>query len=159
MSKVSDPSFQIAWHRVSVSVELDRAGKLEGAFACPDDPHTVSESLLELLDVPERFVPFFPDGEERPVLLNRDRIVSVEIKDEKADEPEGDRRPVTFVLRNDAEIGGMLLVSAPRGHTRTQDVLNDTPRFVYFEGQEGQRLLLNVRWIILAGDVGDVEGS
>ncbi len=155
----SHNSFRIPQHRVTVAVELETR-KVTGTFAChdrgTDDP---AADLLTLLASEERFVPFFPDGEKRPVLLSRRGIVAVELTnpDDKSRVTEdGDPRSISLVLMNDIEVNGQIRVSAPIGHTRTLDYLNEAKRFIHVYRDDGAQLLVNVRWILVAADTDEV---
>lgn len=82
--------------------------------------------------------------------------VSVERLDEEPSgpvrRPEGKRRRVRLVLTGEQELSGHILVSAPLGHTRTQDVFNECGRFVYFEADDERCMLINLAHVLVVAD-------
>lgn len=179
-------SFRIRLRRIAVSLELHRAGALTGDLLCPKQLGEVqAEELLALLSADGRFLPFFHEGKDQSILINREHVVSATLRErplaerastvagaakteqvelsvsvERLDEepsgpirrPEGKRRPVRLVLADDQELSGQILVSAPLGHTRTQDVFNECERFVYFEADDERCMLINLAYILLVAD-------
>src|SRR5690606_38152725 len=141
----------------------------------------LAEEVQAFLDAHERFVPFFPEGEAQPsILINRDHVllirltqpnlnnsssreVELEVSVDGLDEeyppisrrPEGRRRRVRLVLNDEREISGHIVVAGPLGHTRTQDLLNEAGRFLYFEDAQNDSLLIQASAILVAADVPD----
>ncbi len=175
-------SFRIRLRRINVELELQRTGVLKGQVLCPKQVGAVlAEEVQGFLDLHERFVPFFPEGDgQSSVLINRDHLllvrlvpqaetpaasggVALEVSVDGLDEdyppisrrPEGKRRRVRLVLNDEREVSGHIVVSGPLGHTRTQDLLNEAGNFLYFEDAEDNSLLIQVSAILVAADVPD----
>ncbi|MEZ4230035.1 MAG: hypothetical protein R3B89_12740 [Polyangiaceae bacterium] len=172
-------SFRIRQRRINVELELQRTGSLKGHVLCPKQVGAVlAEEVQGFLDAHERFLPFFPEGDAQPsVLINRDHLLLVRLiqvqaphttsgvelevsVDELDDEyppisrrPEGRRRRVRLVLNDEREVSGHIVVAGPLGHTRTQDLLNEAGRFIYFEDADERSLLVQVSAILVAADV------
>ncbi|MCA9629637.1 MAG: hypothetical protein KC766_18305 [Myxococcales bacterium] len=172
-------SFRIRQRRINVELELQRTGSLKGHVLCPKQVGAVlAEEVQGFLDAHERFLPFFPEGDaQSSVLINRDHLLLVRLiqvqaphttrgvelevsVDELDDEyppisrrPEGRRRRVRLVLNDEREVSGHIVVAGPLGHTRTQDLLNEAGRFLYFEDADEKSLLVQVSAILVAADV------
>ena len=175
-------SFRIRLRRINVEFELQSTGSLKGHVLCSKQVGAVlAEEVQGFLDAHERFLPFFPEGDGQPsVLINRDHLmlvrltpppdpmeaggaVALEVSVDGLDEeyppisrrPEGKRRRVRLVLTDEREVSGHIVVAGPLGHTRTQDLLNEAGRFLYFEDAEDNSLLIQITSVLVAADVPD----
>lgn len=154
-----EDEFRIPKQRILAEVDLEGGTMVSGSFLCaPHSEHHVGrETVADLLNEPSRFVPFFPESSEGPVLLNKDllRVVRLPIADLPGDpEQLGDfSSPRSVVLRmvSGAALEGTVRVAAPVGHTRTLDLLNEPARFVHLDSDD-HHLIVNLDAVVSAED-------
>jgi hypothetical protein len=98
------------------------------------------------------FVPFFPSGRDAPVLLNKDaiRLVTLRAADLEVD-PFAESRVLDLLLDDGSELRGSIHISAPLGHTRTLDSLNEAGRFLVLRADDCVHLV-NLASVVLAAD-------
>lgn len=153
----SEASFRVTQRRIAARVALASGAHLTGEFACPARAHQQvgSENLADLLNDPAPFVPFFLADRPQPVLLGKPAIRLVEVlrADAAPIAAVGEDRPVALLLADGTEFAGALRVVAPRGRTRTLDVINGAGAFLWLRA-ETQVLLVNVAVIVLVTDTG-----
>jgi hypothetical protein len=83
---------------------------------------------------PTAFFPFLPDGEGRPVILNKERIIMVTVA-ASADQDETLSEVGAPVKQVEVECGGLrvegeVVVDMPVNHSRLLDLLNRPGAFV-----------------------------
>ncbi len=150
-----DDEFRIVKQRIEASVELQGGTRLSGGFLCAprSEHHAGRETVADLLNEPSRFVPFFADGSEQPMLLNKNlvRVVKLAIEDLPGD-PErladfSSPREVVLRLDDGKALEGTAHVAAPVGHTRTLDLLNEPSRFVHVDCDDSH-LIVNLDAVV-----------
>ncbi|MBN2195106.1 MAG: hypothetical protein JW751_19975 [Polyangiaceae bacterium] len=151
-------SFRITTHRVPARVRLASGTTLTGQFSCAEQArqHVGSETLSDLLNDAARFVPFFAEGRDDPVLLGKHAIRTVELLEPDGVAPVeafGEERAIEVLLDDGTELLGSIHVAAPIGHTRTLDFLNETGRFVRVRRSDGV-VLVNVAVVVVVADAG-----
>lgn len=159
MEKSSDASYRISKRRIDASVRVQGAGELVGHFLCAEhsDTHGGAETLSDVLNEPARFVPFFPAGKKEPVFLNKQRITVVKLEglvlldDPAKVDAYDEARTVRVMFDDDDELVGSMRFSAPAGHRRTLDVLNEVGAFLYVEA-EAAHYVVNLHHVLVASD-------
>lgn len=95
--------------------------------------HSGPMRVEEWINDPAPFFPFLPDGEEAPVLLNKDEVVAIAVAApvdaEDATVGESEVRRVTIEC-GALQFEGELHIDMPEGHRRVLDTLNQPSRFV-----------------------------
>ncbi len=157
-SQHSDHSFRITTTRVAATVTLTRGEPLSGAFSCAGaaSRSAGSAELVALLNQAAGFVPFFPSDRHRPVLLGKHAIRLVEVDAEQhltLPDEFGEVRSLELLLDDGTELRGGIRISAPLGHTRTLDNLNEAGRFIVLRNDQ-RVLLVNLASVVLAADLG-----
>ncbi len=148
--------FRITTTRLSVTVNLNRGDPLEGDFSCaaPSSDQVGATELAALLNQSTDFVPFFPRGHDSPVLLSKRSVRIVRLDralDRSAQDDFGETRALDLLLDDGAELRGEIQVSAPLGHTRTLDNLNEAGRFLVLRTDD-HILLVNLATVAIAAD-------
>ena len=105
------------------------------------ESHPGALRMAEWLEEPARFFPFLPDGEGRPVILNKQQILAVTVsaatdRDETMDALGAKIRRVR-VECGAWRVEGEVLVDMPVNHSRMLDVLNRPGAFLNV--REGDR--------------------
>jgi len=105
------------------------------------ESHPGAMRAEEWLNDPACFVPFLPDGEGRPVILNKEQITVVTVA-ASADRDEAMDQAGAPVRRVRVECGalhveGDVLVDMPANHSRMLDLLNRPGAFLNV--REGER--------------------
>ena len=148
-------SFRVSTQRIRVRVWLARGTPLAGEFPCagPIRDRATVRDLAELLNRPTHFVPFFPAERTKPVLLNKAAIRFIDCSVPPGDEINdfAEERSVELLLDDGEELHGKIEVSAPLGHTRTLDGLNESGRFLILRTDD-RTLVVNLSVVALAAD-------
>jgi hypothetical protein len=157
-SQHPDQGFRITTARLAVRVNLIRGEPLEGEFSCAgrSSERVGGAELAALLNQPTEFVPFFPRGHQAPVLLGKRavRLVCLDrTLDRSALDEFGETRALDLLLDDGMELRGEIRVSAPLGHTRTLDNLNEAGRFLVLRTDKDV-LLVNLAAVVVAADAG-----
>jgi hypothetical protein len=105
------------------------------------ESHQGAMRAEEWMNDPARFFPFLPDGEGRPVILNKEQIVVATVsaaadRDDAMDAVEAKVRRV-HVECGSLNLDGEVLVDMPVNHSRILDVLNRPGAFLNV--REGER--------------------
>jgi len=154
-SQYPDRGFRITTTRLSAVVDLTQGESLEGAFSCAG-PSTGTAELSDLLNHPTAFVPFFARGRDAPILLGKHAIRVVRLDracDAGSLDEFGEARELSLLLDDGTELRGEITISAPIGHTRTLDSLNEAGRFLVVR-TASHVLLVNRTAIVVCADVG-----
>lgn len=149
-------SFHIRKRRISATVRLDTGVALEGAFLCAPQAsgHSGRETVVDLLNASARFVPFFSDRSEAPVLVSTRAIVLVELdasERDVVDDEWTEARSVRVMLRGLGEVTGKLAIVAPEGHRRTLDMVNEGGGFVLIDS-ESRLLVVNLDLALIVAE-------
>lgn len=152
-------AFRVEKRRVAATVELDTGKKLEGAFLCSPRSalHAGRETVAELLNAAPRFVPFFAGEDTRHELINKRLIRLVHLGEaDLPGDPElladfAEPRKVRLELDSGDALEGVTRVSAPVGHTRTLDLLNETGPFLHLDAGDDHQIV-NLDFVISAAD-------
>ena len=103
----------------------------------------------EWLNDPAAFVPFLPDGEGRPVILNKAQltVVTVAASADRDDALEHGGAPVRRVLVEcgAVRIEGEVVVDMPANHSRVLDLLNRDGAFLNVREGERHHLVCKAR--------------
>ena len=104
------------------------------------ESHAGAMRVDEWLEEPVVFFPFLPDGEGRPVILNKEQLVVLMVPGagagEAAHESSAPRRLV-LVECGALQVAGEVLIDMPSDHLRVLDLLNRPGRFL--EVRDGDR--------------------
>ncbi len=105
------------------------------------EAHAGPMRVDEWLEEPASFFPFLPDGEGRPVILNKDELVVLTVPAGSAFE-DGEPAPALPRQRVEVECGaqrvmGEVVIDMPADHLRMLDLLNRAGSFL--EVREGDR--------------------
>jgi hypothetical protein len=102
------------------------------------ESHAGAMRVDEWLEEPVAFFPFLPDGEGRPVILNKDEIVVLVVPGADGDEsgPIAPRRNV-LVECGSLQVAGEVVIDMPADQLRVLDLLNRAGRFL--EVRDGDR--------------------
>jgi hypothetical protein len=105
------------------------------------ESHPGAMRAEEWLNDPTPFVPFLPDGEGRPVILNKQQVTVVTVA-ASADQDDAIDQPGVLVRRVRVECGalrleGDVVVDMPANHSRVLDLLNRPGAFLNV--REGER--------------------
>jgi len=105
------------------------------------ESHAGAMRVDEWIEEPASFFPFLPDGEGRPVILSKDRLVVLTVPG--AGDPDDvhassslPRRQV-LVECGPLQVAGEVVIDMPADHLRVLDLLNRAGRFL--EVREGER--------------------
>jgi len=104
------------------------------------EAHAGAMRVDEWLDEPGSFFPFLPDGEGRPVVLNKDQIVVLMVPSAgETEHPHAATLPRRTVLVEcgGLQVAGEVLIDMPADHLRVLDLLNRPSRFI--EIRDGDR--------------------
>lgn len=150
-------SFRVEKRRVAATIELDTGKKLEGVFLCAphSQEHAGRETVAELLNAAPRFVVFFAGEDARHELVNKRRIRLVRLGEaDLPGDPElladfAEPRKVRLELESGDTLEGDTRVSAPVGHTRTLDLLNETGLFLHLDAGD-DHLIVNLDFVVVA---------
>jgi hypothetical protein len=97
----------------------------------------------EWINEPTAFFPFLLQGDERPVLLNKEQVVVVTLLAPPADEPgqNTEGAPAVVIDCGAVRVEGELRLDMPEGHRRVLDMLNVAERFLAVYAGERQHLV------------------
>lgn len=138
--------------KLRVTVKVSRPGEpaVEGTLSLL--PHSAGhagpETLLELLDPPEGFIPFERSADDAVLLLSRPDIQWVMAGPEV--DPELIRPPayqftreerVRVALRDGEELDGLIQMELPENINRVSDYLNGSERFFPLATRQGTFLV------------------
>jgi hypothetical protein len=101
--------------------------------------HAGAMRVDEWLEETGSFFPFLPDGEGRPIILNREQLVVVVVPGLDGDDG-GDiavPRRVVLVECGSLQVAGEVLLDMPSDHLRVLDLLNRPGLFL--EVRDGER--------------------
>ncbi len=117
--------------------------------------------VAERLEEPARFFPFLPDGEGRPVLLNKDELLVLTLPAASDTEP-ADEEPAAPRRRVSLDCGtlrlqGELLIDTPASHSRVLDLLNRPGEFLALRNGEQRQFVRKSR--IVRVSEADAVGS
>jgi hypothetical protein len=104
------------------------------------ESHAGAMRVDEWLEEPGAFFPFLPDGEGRPVVLNKDQIVVLMVPGGgEGEDPHSATLPRRMVLVEcgGLQVAGDVVIDMPSDHLRVLDLLNRPGRFL--EVHEGDR--------------------
>jgi hypothetical protein len=105
------------------------------------ESHAGAMRVDEWLEEPAAFFPFLPDGEGRPVILNKDQLVLLTVPGAgAADDPRADSaapRRLVLVECGPLQVSGEVIIDMPADHLRVLDLLNRPGCFL--EVREGER--------------------
>ena len=152
-------AFRVEKRRVAATIELDSGEKIEGAFLCAPRSarHAGRETVAELLNATPRFVPFFAGEDSHHALVNKRRIRRVHLGDaDLPGDPEilanfTEPRTVRLKLESGDTLEGDTRVSAPVGHTRTLDLLNESGSFLHLDAGDDHEIV-NLDFVVSAED-------
>lgn len=140
---VGAPGFQIPRLLRAAEVLVADGRVLRGRVFLPATAasHAGAMRAEEWMNEPQPFFPFLPDGEGRPVILNKDQLVLLTVPGAgAADDPRADsaapRRHV-LVECGPLQVSGEVIIDMPADHLRVLDLLNRPGRFL--EVREGER--------------------
>jgi hypothetical protein len=94
--------------------------------------HTGHETPLEMLNRPEGFFPFRPDGEDAVLLVTKARTITLSVPHDTADD-DPDRLSaakltgVSLALADGSQLTGWAVFELPQHHSRLLDYLNSSP--------------------------------
>jgi hypothetical protein len=105
------------------------------------ESHAGAMRVDEWLEEPTSFFPFLPDGEGRPVILNKDELVLLTVpRGSDRDDADADStlpRRLVLVECGPLQVAGEVVIDMPADHLRVLDLLNRAGRFL--EVREGER--------------------
>lgn len=134
--------------KLRVHVRISRPGEppVEGVVSLMPDSgcHTGPETLLELLDPPDGFIPFERSLDDAVLLISRPDIqwlmvnphVAIDLVRPQAFRFAREER-VRVRLRGGEELDGLLQMELPRDVNRTSDYLNGHERFFPLTTRQG----------------------
>jgi hypothetical protein len=113
------------------------------------ESHPGAMRAEEWLNDPASFVPFLPDGEGRPVILNKQQVTVVTVA-ASADHDEALAQAGAPVRRVKVECGalrieGDVVVDMPANHSRVLDLLNRPGAFLNVREGERHHLVCKAR--------------
>jgi hypothetical protein len=158
---VAQPSeFRVHKSRIEAVINLTNGATVTGdCFVAQASPTLFGqERVAELLNSESGFLPFEvrePDG-ARTVLLNRDHIVTVAVRDHEARLVPGydiaTARTVSVLMSDGRRILGSVRVYRPEGRDRLSDWARHGERFRYIESSDAT-FIVNVAHIVEAREV------
>ncbi|MDD5673237.1 MAG: hypothetical protein PHC61_03665 [Chitinivibrionales bacterium] len=120
--------------------------------------HSGSMRPMEWLNLPTAFLPFLPDKETKPIILNKQQVVvlTVAAEQDKGDLPENTPVPSRHVaLELDiASLDGTLMIEMPDTQIRVLDLLNSPDAFVTL-CKDDRHLLVRKEHIIRVREIGE----
>ena len=125
------------------------------------ESHPGAMRAEEWMNDPASFVPFLPDGEGRPVILNKQQITVVTVA-AAADRDEAMDQAGVPVRRVRVECGalrleGDVLVDMPANHSRILDLLNRPGAFLNVREGERHHLVCKTRITRVSEPAADIS--
>ena len=160
MSFAAPSVFRVEKERIGAVINLANGAKVAGEFFVAQASPTLfgQERVAELLNSESGFFPFEvrESGGVRTVLLNRDHVVTVAVRDHEARLVPGydvaTARTVSILMSDGRHILGVVRVYRPEGHDRLSDWARHGERFRYIESSE-TTFIVNVAHIVEAREV------
>ncbi len=106
------------------------------------ESHVGAMRVDEWVEEPASFFPFLPDGEGRPVILNKDQLVVLTVPgigdpDDAHEAAPSVPRRLVLVECGPLQVAGEVVLDLPADRLRVLDLLNRAGRFL--EVREGER--------------------
>lgn len=160
MSLTEPSEFRVEKSRVDAVVNLTNGASVAGNFFVAQSGATFAgqERVAELLNSEAGFFPFEVREAEHAhtVLMNRDHVVTVTIRDREALLDPGyevaTARTVSVLMSDGRHVQGSVRVYQPEGHDRLSDWARHSERFRYIETAD-VTFIVNADHIVEAHEV------